>query len=61
MKREWVLQQYIAKVDNTKKEKSVDKRYSKNEKTRYSANASHALVDTDEVIVKIILNFVFVI
>ena len=54
MKQEWVVEQYIPKVENTKRKKSIEKGYYKNEKTRFSANTSHVLLDTDEVIIRII-------
>ena len=54
MKQEWVVEQYIPKVENTKKQKSIEKGYYRNEKTRCSANASHVLLDTDEVMIRII-------
>ena len=55
MKREWVIEQYIPKVENSIKKKSVDKRYSHKDKTTGLTNASHGFVDTGEVIFIIIL------
>ena len=54
MKQEWVVEQYIPKVENTKRKKSIEKGYYKNEKTRCSANTSHVFLDADEVIIRII-------